>query len=148
MKINNKLFNITLFSFSLTLLSSFLINHHQKVELKPGDYIAEKNAYFAATIEDETGELYVYGVYSSDGETRYDAMEDRPVAGDEVVLYGMLKTYNDSPEMDRGYLQAMKKAEVIIDESNYTAKSVSVARNDEAGALVKLTGVSKSLTTS
>ena len=102
--------------------------------------------YGEMTIEDETGELYVYGVYSSDGETRYDAMEDRPVAGDEVVLYGMLKTYNDSPEMDRGYLQAFKHNKVEIDDSDYTVHTVKEARELDASAKVKLTGVVAQIT--
>ena len=106
----------------------------------------QNSVYGAMTITDGTDEIYVYGVYGEDRQTQYQNLEDKPVKGDEVVLLGKLKTYKGTPEMDRGYLQAMKKAEVIIDESNYTAKSVSVARNDEAGALVKLTGVVAKIT--
>ena len=104
------------------------------------------SVYGEMTIEDETGELYVYGVYSSDGSTRYDAMEERPVAGDEVVLCGILKTYNDSPEMDRGYLQIFKHNEVQIDDSNYTEYTVDAARELEATEKVKLTGVVAQIT--
>ena len=106
----------------------------------------QNSVYGAMTITDGTDEIYVYGVNGEDRQTQYSNLEDKPVKGDEVVLLGKLKTYNGTPEMDRGYLQAMKKAEVIIDESNYTSKSVSAARNDEAGALVKLTGVVAKIT--
>ena len=102
--------------------------------------------YGAMTITDGTNDLFIYGVYSKDGQTRYDALEEKPVVGDEVVLLGILKDYNGTMEMDRGYLQAMKKVEVEIDESNYTEKKINVARDDEAGALVKLTGVVAKIT--
>ena len=101
----------------------------------------ENSLYGAMTITDETGSLYVYGVYSKDGETRYDALEDKPVEGDEIVLYGILKTYNDVEEMDRGFLQAFKHVEKDIDDSEYVKKTISEARTDVSGTKVKLTGV-------
>lgn len=101
----------------------------------------ESSVYGAMTITDETGSLYVYGVYSKDGETRYDAFEDKPVEGDEIVLYGILKTYNDEEEMDRGFLQAFKHIEKEIDDSEYVEKTISEARTDVSGTKVKLTGV-------
>ena len=64
--------------------------------------------YGEMTIKDETGELYIYGVFDKDEVTRYDAMEEKPVAGDEVILCGALKTFKGTPEMDRGYLQEFK----------------------------------------
>ncbi len=63
-------------------------------------------------IQDADGnELYVYGLYSADGSTRYDAMEVKPVAGDQVVLLGELSTYNDAPQMKNAWLQAHTPAE-------------------------------------
>lgn len=104
------------------------------------------SVYGEMTITDGTDELYVYGVYSSDGNTRYDAMTEKPIAGDEVVLLGMLKTYNDTPEMDRGYLQAFKHIEQDIDQSDYEEMTVEEAREAEVGKLVKLTGVVSQIT--
>lgn len=102
--------------------------------------------YGEMTIYDETGELYVYGVYSLDGNTRYDALEEKPVKGDEVVLYGMLKMYKETPELDRGYLQTFKHVDVEIDDSIYKEYTVNEARNLETGEKVKLTGVVAQLT--
>ena len=104
--------------------------------------------YGSMTIEDETGSLYVYGVYGSDLTTRYDALEDRPVVGDEVVLYGVLKTYNDSPELDRGYLQALKHNKVEVDDSNYPQEVMDIAsvRELEKGELVRISGVVAQIT--
>ena len=101
----------------------------------------QNSVYGSMVITDGEKELYVYGVYSSDKQTRYDALDDKPVKGDEVVLLGVLKTYNGEPEMDRGYLQAVKHTKVEIDESNYTEKNIKAAREDNAGSLVKLSGV-------
>ena len=102
--------------------------------------------YGEMTIADETGELYIYGVYSKDETTRYDAMGDKPVKGDEVVLLGMLKTYKGTPEMDRGYLQEFKHAEVEVDENEYVPSTVKVARDAEVGKKFKLTGVVAQIT--
>ena len=99
--------------------------------------------YGEMTIKDETGELYIYGVYDKDETTRYDAMEEKPVAGDEVILWGALKTYKGKPEMDRGYLQEFKHIDQSenIDMSQYTEKTILDARDDEENSKVKLTGI-------
>ena len=56
-------------------------------------------------IEDAEGnKLYIYGMYSADGSTRYDAMEVKPAVGDEVVLMGELSTYNGESQMKNGWL--------------------------------------------
>ena len=59
-------------------------------------------------IEDAEGNsLYVYGLYSVDGVTRYDAMETKPQAGDEVLLLGVLTTYNSNAQMKNAWLQEL-----------------------------------------
>ncbi len=102
--------------------------------------------YGEMTITDGVNELYIYGVYSGDGNTRYDAMDEKPVAGDEVVLYGKLKTFNGTPEMDRGYLQAFNHVKQDIDTSDYVEMTIKDAREAEVGKLVKLTGVVSQIT--
>ena len=104
------------------------------------------SVYGEMTITDGTDDLYIYGVYSSDGNTRYDAMDEKPVAGDEIVLQGMLKTFKDSPEMDRGYLQAFNHVKQDIDTSDYVEMTIKDAREAEVGKLVKLTGVVSQIT--
>ncbi len=54
----------------------------------------DNDSYGQLTIEDETGSIMVYGTQSSDGSVRYDAMQDKPVAGDLVLIYGTLQNYN------------------------------------------------------
>ncbi len=102
--------------------------------------------YGKMIITDGTNELSVYGTYSSDGSLRYPELEDKPVAGDEVVLYGKLKTFKDSPEMGQGYIMEFVHNTPDIDINDYQKVSVLEARNKEEGAKVKLTGVVASIT--
>ena len=62
------------------------------------------------TIKDESGKtLYIYGVNSANGATRYDAMENPPKVGDTIVLAGQIKRYNSSTiEMVSGRLQSIE----------------------------------------
>lgn len=106
----------------------------------------DNSMYGAMTIADETGSIYVYGVVSKDGNTRYDALAEKPIVGDEVVLYGILKTYNGTPEMDRGFLQAMNHIEVEVDVKDYKEYTVAAARTLEINEKVKLTGVVAKIT--
>ena len=102
--------------------------------------------YGQMIITDGTNELSVYGTYSSDGSLRYSELDDKPVAGDEVVLYGQLKTYKDSPEMGKGYIMEFSHNTPDVDINDYQAVSVLEARNKEKGAKVKLSGVVASIT--
>ena len=68
--------------------------------------------YGEMTITDGTNDLYIYGTYSKDGVLRYSELEDKPVKGDEVVLYGTLKTFKNSPEMGSGWIQDFKHNKV------------------------------------
>ncbi|MBR2891979.1 MAG: hypothetical protein IKC22_06385 [Bacilli bacterium] len=96
--------------------------------------------YGAMTIEDETGSIYVYGVYGLDG-TRFDTLTEKPAVGDEVVLKATLKTHNGEPEVDKGYLEVFKHNEVEVDDSSYTEHTISEVRDLNLGELVKVTGV-------
>lgn len=56
-------------------------------------------------IKDELGNvLTVYGTYSADGKVRYDAMETKPVAGDYVVLLGVLGQYNGTAQTKNAWI--------------------------------------------
>ena len=46
----------------------------------------------------------VYGLYSADGNTRYDAMSYKPVAGDEITIYGQLGTFSNAAQMKNGWM--------------------------------------------
>ena len=98
--------------------------------------------YGEMTIQDDTGSLYIYGVYGKDRETRYDALSDKPVKGDEVTLLGKLKMFKGKPEMDRGYLQSFKHIDVSenIDLTQYKDATIKEARNAAEAAKLKVSG--------
>ena len=48
-------------------------------------------AYGAMVIQDDTGEIAVYGTYSADGSLKYSEMDEVPVKGDEVILHCILQ---------------------------------------------------------
>ena len=57
-------------------------------------------------IADEAGnEILIYGTYSADGNTRYDAMATKPVVGDTITVYGVVGNYNGTtPQMKDGWV--------------------------------------------
>lgn len=56
-------------------------------------------------ITDEEGNiLTIYGTYSADGNTRYDALETKPVAGDTVTIYGIVGQYSGTPQIKNGWI--------------------------------------------
>lgn len=92
-------------------------------------------------ITDGTKDLYIYGVYSADGVKRYPELEEKPYTGDEVFLYGFVKTYKGSPEMGASWLQKMISHQGETDINDYKASSVLEARNTAKGGKVRITGV-------
>ena len=65
----------------------------------------DNDTYGQMTIADETGEIMVYGSANADGSVRYDKMESKPVAGDEVLLYGTLQNYKgNTKEVQNGWI--------------------------------------------
>ncbi len=57
-------------------------------------------------IKDESTEtvLTVYGLYTADGSIRYDAMDVKPVAGDEITVYAVIGAYNGTPQLVNAWL--------------------------------------------
>ena len=99
-------------------------------------------AYGEMTIADETGEIYVYGTYSEDGEVGYADFPTKPVKGDEVLLHCTLNTYNDTPQVKNARLIDYRKAnKEDIESSDYTAMSIADAREVALGTKVRVTGV-------
>ena len=60
-------------------------------------------------------DFVIYGLYSADGETRYDAMSYKPTTGDEITVYGVIGKYNSTLQMKNGRLD-----EVVAHEHDYS----------------------------
>ena len=92
----------------------------------------DNETYGQMTIEDATGSIMVYGSSNGDGSVRYDAMTDKPVAGDEILLYGTLQNYKgDTKEVQNGWIvdfisknQSQKPAQLPADGSELTIAEI------------------------
>ncbi len=103
------------------------------------------NATFGQmTLQDETGEIMVYGTQSEDGSLRYDAMADKPVAGDYVVLYiqNIKNHQGKTKEINRAWIVHFEKPSTPdFDVNDYAQANVSEARAKAAGSKVLVEGV-------
>jgi hypothetical protein len=52
----------------------------------------------------EGNRLCIYGLYSADGKTRFDAMTTQPAVGDTITVIGILGQYNDTPQMKSAWI--------------------------------------------
>lgn len=103
-------------------------------------------AYGAMVIADETGEIPVYNTASKDGTVGYENMEDKPVKGDEVLLYCTLQNHNGTKEIKSAWLIEFTHKDVEIDLNDYTQMTIADAREAEKGELVKVSGVVAQIT--
>ncbi len=60
-------------------------------------------------ITDGTNIFTIYGTYSADGETRYDKMTIKPVAGDRITIYGSIGQYNGAAQIRDGWMTDLCK---------------------------------------
>ena len=97
-------------------------------------------------ITDGSKELYIYGVYSANGARKYPELEEKPYKGDEVFLYGIVKTYNGSPEMGASWLQKFVSHQGETDISEYTSMNVLAARNAAKDSKILVQGVVANIT--
>ena len=61
-------------------------------------------------------QICIYGLYSADGKTRYDAMSYKPVEGDELTVYTVLGFYTEA-QGKNAWID-----EVVAHEHNYTSQ--------------------------
>lgn len=103
--------------------------------------------YGSMTIEDSTGTLYVYGTYGSDGVKRYSELDEKPVEGDTVLLYGTIQNYKSkTPEIKSGWIIEFTKGTPTWSEDDYTEMTIGEAREAAVDSLVKVTGVVSRIT--
>ena len=79
----------------------------------------------------EGNKLYVYGIYSADGVTRYDSLTSQPKVGDKVILWGVLGQYNGANQM--------KSAWLLDWDHVYTVVTVPATCKDD-GSITKTCG--------
>ncbi len=92
-------------------------------------------------ISDGTGEIYVYGSYSSDGKIGYASMSKKPYKGDEVYISAVIQNYKGNPELKSVWIHDFKTSEIQVNEKEYTPMTVSEARNAAKETKIKTSGV-------
>ena len=67
---------------------------------------ADKNGvlYGQMNVKDSTGEIFAYGTYGTDGESRYGELVNAPKAGDTVLMYATFKNYQGLREIYSGWI--------------------------------------------
>ena len=71
-----------------------------------------KVQYGNLTIKGEDGqELYIYGIYSADGSTKFGDMAAHPEVGDTIIIWGVLGQYNGTNQMKNAWLLDWTKGE-------------------------------------
>lgn len=98
-------------------------------------------AYGEMTISDGTDSIYVYGTFSADGALTYAQLTDKAFTGDEVLLHCTLQNFNGTREVKNARLIDFIKADVVVDESQYTEMTIAQAREAEKGTKIKVDGV-------
>jgi hypothetical protein len=101
--------------------------------------------YGSMIIQDETGEIAVYGTYGLDG-AFYNTLTEKPYKGDEVLLSCILQNYNGTKEVKHAYLVEFTSNQGNVDESAYTDMSIAEARAAQEGDYVKVDGAVAQIT--
>ena len=81
--------------------------------------------------------LTIYSTYSADGADRYDAMATKPVAGDYVVLLGVVGQYNGTPQVKNAWIQSWTTPTSVEDA---LALGAAKEHNDFTGDKILVTG--------
>ena len=92
-------------------------------------------------ITDDAGNiLTIYGTYSADGSTRFDAMSSQPKVGDTVTIYGVVGQYNGTPQIKNGWIVKINGSAPSTDPVTPPAppaSNLSVVDSIEAGKAYK-----------
>ena len=88
-------------------------------------------------IVDENGnKLYVYGSYSADGSVGYDSLENKPLVGDVVTVYGVIGAYGPTIQLNNGWITAVTAHEhSFVDATCTTKKTCSICNTTEGDIL-------------
>ena len=73
-------------------------------------------------VDNEGNTFMIYGLYSSDGSVRFDAMTDKPEVGDTILVYGKIKKYvNSNGEVLIEFVDARLMDEPVPDSKDTSA---------------------------
>ena len=84
-------------------------------------------------LRDENGDvILIYGLYSSNGSTRYDAMTSKPVKGDEITVYTVLGSYGNNPQGKNAWIdEFISHTHAWVDATCKAPKTCSICEATE-----------------
>lgn len=95
--------------------------------------------YGKMKIKDEAGNiLTVYGTYSADGSTRFDAMTSQPAVGATVKIYGIIGQYNDNAQIKNGWIIEFTGGSATTTPDPEPSTEPACVTNPEIGKAYKL----------
>lgn len=98
-------------------------------------------------ITDGTDEFLIYGVWSVDGKLKYGELDEKPVTGDTIEVYGPISKFFESPQMKDSWLQKLEKGEKPeFNEADYTKMSIADAHAKAENAKPIIEGVVTTIT--
>lgn len=99
--------------------------------------------YGNMTITDGENDLPIYGVWSLGGTKKFSELEEKPHIGDIVYLYGPIKRFNESIELNNSQLIKFNEDENTppFDINDYDPVDISEARTRPNNDKVLITGV-------
>ena len=103
-------------------------------------------SYGEMIVYDSTGEIYVYGTYSSDGALKFPEIDDLPKPGDEIIIHCTLSEYNGTDQVKNARLIAVNHIEQEFDENEYTESTVADARESADDTKLIVEGVVAAIT--
>ena len=86
-------------------------------------------------ITDGTNTIYIYGTCSADGSIKYDKLEVKPYAGDTVVMYGTVGTYEGKIEMKNAWMTELSHTHSYADAT--CEKLATCVCGDTQGSLAE-----------
>ena len=91
---------------ALALGSLYASNAYTPVKYYVTGWITQiyNTQYGNMYITDGVNTLTIYGTYSYDGSTRFDALATKPAVYDEITVYGIIGQYNGTPQMKNGWI--------------------------------------------
>ncbi|MBQ9114640.1 MAG: hypothetical protein IJY07_01760, partial [Clostridia bacterium] len=84
-------------------------------------------------VDADEKEFIVYGSYGHDGEVRFDKLPNKPEVGDVVVVYGKMKNYNGTKEMENANIMQINH-EVCVDTTEYVMTVISAEMKGSVSA--------------
>ncbi|MBE6646974.1 MAG: hypothetical protein E7611_04990 [Ruminococcaceae bacterium] len=136
--------NIITIAEALALISDedgFLTEERYYIKGVISEIIDEK--YGKMILKDATGEIQVYGTYSSDGSIRYPDLQEKPLAGDEIIVHCTLKNYQGLKEIYNARLIEIVSKGTVDDGSTDDGSTNDGTINDTLPDGINLTSISQ-----